>query len=307
MHEAIDIHEIHKRDFCHIIKMLMPMLKNYNATVLKLFEYSDGESPSDVDIFVSSEDLLKFIRMLAGSYGATFIKKPRFLTSSLEAVIKDFPNTLHLDLYYEFVFTPSAILTKLDPAWRTNMRISWCEEDAPSLERALDAFFILWHSLRHRCLAMRDIRTVVNRFNTFSPRDIIRFVALVEWSKMEVEYLSMLYIILLVLLNTDHIYKSRAEKDVYNAPKSIMLLIKVIEARSSKRLPDFMLKLIYRCFLKGKDSGSFKLYHLTNYKHFKDLSRISSLKSLYYYLRFLFVHFMREYLILVLLKLKILR
>ncbi|MGC9107029.1 MAG: hypothetical protein ACP5IE_02400 [Infirmifilum sp.] len=301
--------EKRKELFCKVIRILMPVLNKHNVAVLKIYEYRENEAPSDVDIFVSLESTLKLIKELAEEYKARFIKKPRFLTSSFEVVIESVPNSLHLDLYYEFVLTPSTIVRRISPQQKAPRHIPWCEDVivVPTLERAFDTFFILWHSLRHRVLICKDVRTVIKRFSEFNRKDIAKLVALIEWSKMSVEFYLMFYFILLLWASNVCDLNIPVDSKL-KALTNIALIIEFLEKRTKEKghVKALLAKLTHHQNLKTSRAG-YKLYYLANYKHYKDVFRIVSINSIYYYLRFILVHFLREYALLVLLKLGLLR
>jgi len=79
------------------------------------------------------------------------------------------------------------------------MQIPWCREsiEVPSPSQGFHAFFIMWHALRHQRILPRDIRTLIGMFDSFSHRDLAEFLSLIKRSKLELEFVEMLYILLL--------------------------------------------------------------------------------------------------------------
>jgi len=103
-----NIHKFRKEKYCEIAKLIKPVIEKHGGAFIKLFDYSENESPSDVDIFIFLNNSSRVLKDLAKTFNAKFIKKRRFLTSSIEVVLpRNINSELHIDLYLEFVFTPS--------------------------------------------------------------------------------------------------------------------------------------------------------------------------------------------------------
>jgi hypothetical protein len=292
-----NIHEFRKEKYCEIVKLIKPVIEKHGGVFIKLFDYSENESPSDVDIFISPNNASRVLKDLAKTFNAKFIKRRRFLTSSIEVVLpRDINNELHLDLYLEFVFTPSHRATSIERIIHT--KIPWCREfiEVPSPSRGFHAFFIMWHALSHRRISSRDVRTLIGMFDSFSHRDLTEFLSLIKRSKLELEFMEMLYILLLHAITTKEI-KPRALRVVF-------LIIRYL----SSHIEGISLTIHY-IITRYRPSESPKYYDLkllNIVKILRDFLRVNKIRHLYYLLRFIFTFSIREHLILLLSRLNIL-
>jgi hypothetical protein len=291
------IHEFRKEKYCEIAKLIKPMIEKYGGAFLKLFNYSENESPSDVDIFIPPNNVSRVLKEFAKTFNAKFIKKRRFLTSSIEVVLpRDINGELHIDLYLEFVFTPSHRVTSIEEIIPT--KIPWCREsiEVPSPSRGFHAFFIMWHALRHRRILPRDTGTVIGIFDSFSDRDTIKFLTLVKRSKLELEFMGMLHILLLHAITTKEI-KPRALRIVF-------LILRYLSSHIGRI--SLAIHYIATRYSFSENPKYYDLKLLNVVKTLRDVLRVSKVRDLYYLLRFIFTFFIREYLILLLLRLGIL-
>jgi len=294
-----DIHALRKQRFCEIAQLIKPIIGKYDGAFLKLLNYTENESPSDVDIFIPSKNVLKMLKDFALRLNAKFIKRRRFLASSIEAVLpKDINELLHIDLYLECVFTPSYRFTSLPS--RTYARVSWCREylEVPAPSRGFQAFFIMWHSLRHQTLSPKELRTLIALFESFNSKDLAEFLSHISSSKLEVELGIMLYVLLM-----------EAPKISYRALNKIVTAAKYLH--TCTRNWGILTHALLHCIIaKSKIVNGIRSYNLkllNILKILRDISRVSKAENLYYLMRFLFTLFVREYIILLLLKLGILK
>jgi len=292
-----DVHKRRKEKYCEITKTIKPLIGKYGGVFLKLFNYSENESPSDVDIFVPPGNVLGLLKDLVKMFNAKFIKKRRFLTSSIEVVLpRNINEELHIDLYYEFVFTPSHRVATIENTIYT--KIPWCEEfiEVPAPSQGFHAFFIMWHALRHRVLALKDMMTLIELFDSFDRKDLIEFLFLIKRSKLELEFIEMLYILL---------HMAMSMKVKRKALRTIIIVIKYLSSNVKRRR---LAGLVYHYIVARQAINKTTYYNLTllnAIKTFRDISRVSKIKDLYYLLRIAFVLSIREYVILLLLKLGI--
>jgi hypothetical protein len=291
-----NIHELRKEKYCEIAKLIKPVIEKHGGAFIKLFNCSENEGPSDVDIFISPNNALEVLKELAKAFNAKFIKKRRFLTSSIEVVLPGNINSeLHIDLYFEFVFTPSYRVTSIEKT--TYTKIPWCREsiEVPSLSRGFHAFFIMWHALRHRIISPRDIRTLIGIFDSFSERDLIEFLSLIKRSKLELEFMEMLHILFL--------HATIAKEIKPRALRVVFLTIRYLSSHIRG------ISLTIHCIVaRYRPSESLKYYDLkllNVVKTLRDSLRVNEIKDFYYLLRFIFTLSIREYLVLLLLRLSI--
>ena len=292
-----NIHKFRKEKYCEIAKLIKPVIEKHGGAFIKLFDYSENESPSDVDIFISPNNALSVLKDLAKTFNAKFIKRRRFLTSSIEVVLpRNINSELHLDLYLEFVLTPSHRATSIERIIHT--KIPWCREsiEVPSPSQGFHAFFIMWHALSHRKILPRDIRTLIGMFDSFSHRDLTEFLSLIKRSKLELEFVEMLYILFL--------HATMAKEITPRALRVVFLMIRYL----SSHIGGISLTIHY-IVTRYRHSESPKYYDLKLLKIVKtlrDFLRVNKIRDLYYLLRFIFTFSIREYLILLLARLSIL-
>jgi hypothetical protein len=272
------IHKLKKEKYCEIAKLIKPIIEKHGGAFLKLFNYSENESPSDVDIFVSPNNALKVLENFARMFNAKLWRRP--LISSIEVVLpRNVNSELHIDLYFEFIFTPSYRVTSIERV--TYTKIPWCGEaiEVPSPSQGSHAFFVMWHALKHQRLLSRYIRTLIEMFDSFSYRDLIEFVLLIRKSRLELEYIEMLYVLLLHAWTTKGI-KQRALRVAITA-------IKYLSSHIGRRsLTEVLYHYITarRKSFEGTEYYDLKLLKVI--KTLSDISRISKIKDLYYLLRF---------------------
>ena len=275
-----NIHKLRKEKYCEIAKLIKSVIEKHGGVFLKLFNYGENESPSDVDIFVSPNNALEVLEDFARMFNAKLWRRP--LISSIEVILpKNVNSELHIDLYFEFVFTPSYRVTSIEKI--TYTKIPWCEEsiEVPSPSQGFHAFFIMWHALKHQRLLSRYIRTLIEMFDSFSYRDLIEFLLLIRKSRLELEYMEMLYVLLLHAWTTKEI-KQRAIRVVITA-------IKYLSSHIGRRSLTKVLCHYHYITVRRKAFGNTEYYDLKLLKVIKilsDISRVSKIKDLYYLLRF---------------------
>jgi len=293
------IHELRKEKYCKIAKLIKPIIEKHGGAFIKLFNYSENESPSDVDIFVSPNNVLNVLKDFAKMFDAKFAKGRRFLTSIIEVVFpRDINRELHIELYLEFVFTPSNIATSIKRI--IYREIPWCKEsiEVPVPSQGFHAFLIMWHALKHQRLSSRDFRTLIEMFDFFSDRDLIEFLLLIKRSNLELEFIEMLYVLLLHTMTTNKIKQK--------ALRVIIVMIKYLSSHIGRGRA--LTKLLYYIIARYKLSEGTEYYDLKLLKAIKtlrDISRASKIKDLYYLLKIIFTHFIRENMVLLLARLGI--
>jgi hypothetical protein len=292
-----NIHKFRKEKYCEIAKLIKPVIEKHGGAFIKLFDYSENESPSDIDIFISPNNASRVLKDLAETFNAKFIKRRRFLTSSIEVVLpRNINSELHIDLYLEFVFTPSHRVTSIEKI--IHAKIPWCREsiEVPSPSQGFHAFFIMWHALRHRRMSPRDVRTLIGMFDSFGHEDLVEFLSLVNSSKLALEFVEMLYMFFL--------YATTAKEIKPRALRVMFLMIRYL----SSHIGGISL-VIHHVVARYRSPESPKYYDLKTLnivKTLRDSLRVNKIKDLYYLSRFIFTFFIREYLVLLLLRLGIL-
>jgi hypothetical protein len=275
------IHEFRKEKYCEIAKLIKPLIEKHRGVFLKLFNYSEKESPSDVDVFISPNIVLNLMKDFAKIFNARLWKRP--LISSFEVILpKNDISELHLDLYFEIGFTPLHRVTSIERIIYT--KIPWCREslELPSPSRGFQAFFIMWHALKHQKFLPKDIRTLIELFDSFDHKDLTEFLLLIRKSKLELEYVEMLYILSSHILSTTMIKRTKQ-----NTLRVVITAIKYLSLYTKRKRS--LAKALYHFVARYKHFENSEYYDLKLLKALKtlgDFSRVGRIEDLYYLLRF---------------------